>query len=263
MPKLRVKDGELFFECAGAGEPVVFLHGFGLDSRMWEPQFERLLSRFRRIRYDLRGFGLSSPVPSERYAHEDDLQDLLLSVGAVPAHVVGLSMGGRMALRFAAVYPNMVRSLVLADSALDGYTWSDDWQTRWKGICESAKSGRTEDAKRQWFEHPLFEPARTLSPCNLLLSQMIADYSGWHWCNRDTASAPSPALSERLSEIRAPALVMTGSRDLPDFQAIAEKLSSGLPDARRKTVESAGHMVNLEASDHFNEIVEGFWQGVS
>jgi len=259
---LPVKEGELFFECAGEGEPVVFLHGFGLDSRMWEPQFEGLRSGFRLIRYDLRGFGSSSPVPSERYAHEGDLKDVLVSAGTGPAHVVGLSMGGRMALRFAAAYPNMVRSLVLADSALDGYTWSADWQTRWKGICESAKAARGEEAKRQWLEHPLFDPARTISSCNSLLSEMIADYSGWHWCNSDTARAPSPALSERLGEIRAPALVMTGSRDLPDFQAIAEKVSLELPLARREIVEGAGHMVNLEASDLFNEIVQGFWQGL-
>src|ERR1035438_5607654 len=121
--RFLVNEGDLFFEWAGSGEAVVFLHGFGMDSRMWAPQFEDLQSTFRVIRYDLRGFGRSSLPPHSGYAHEDDLNALLSSLGAAPAHVVGLSMGGRMTLRFAAAYPQSVRSLVLADSALDGHGW--------------------------------------------------------------------------------------------------------------------------------------------
>jgi|KBSMisStaDraftv2_1062788.scaffolds.fasta_scaffold01799_2 pimeloyl-ACP methyl ester carboxylesterase len=63
---LRVKQGELFFESAGQGEPVVFLQGFGLDSRMWTPQLQALQSKFRVIRYDLRGFGRSSLPPVDK-----------------------------------------------------------------------------------------------------------------------------------------------------------------------------------------------------
>src|SRR6266700_283897 len=150
-----VDDGDLFFESAGDGEAVVFLHGFGLDSRMWEPQFKVLQSTFRVVRYDFRGFGHSSLPSHARYAHEDDLNALLSHRGAAPAHVVGLSMGVRMALRFAAMYPQSVRSLVLADSALDGQTWSADWQTRWNGMCHAARAGQLAEAKRLWLEHPL------------------------------------------------------------------------------------------------------------
>jgi len=240
--------------------PVVLLHGFGLDARMWEPQFERFATRFRVIRYDLRGFGRSSLPSSESYSNEEDLESLLLHMDAAPAHVVGLSMGGRFALRFAAAFPEMVRSLVLADSALDGYTWSADWQMRWKSLCGSAKSGAIEEAKRQWLEHPLFDAARSLPSCRSLLSEMVADYSGWHWHNRDTANAPSPPVGERLGDLVIPALVIVGSRDLPDFQAIAERLSAELPLARRAMIEDAGHMVNLEASESFNKVVEEFWR---
>jgi len=262
MARLRVDHGELFFECSGKGHPVVLLHGFGLDSRMWEPQWETFSSAFRVIRYDLRGFGRSSPVPAERYSHEDDLKALLLSVDAPIAHVVGLSMGGRMALRFAAAYPAMVRSLVLADSALDGYAWSDDWQRRWKEMCECAKEGRIAEAKRKWFEHPLFASARSTSSLASHLSEMIGDYSGWHWRNSDTAPAPSPPLAERLGEIRTPTLAITGSRDLPDFLAIAEKLTAEMPMARRKIIPGAGHMVNLEAPQLFHEVMQEFWAGL-
>ena len=257
---LQVGLGELFFECTGEGEPVVFLHGFALDARMWTPQFEAFQSAFRVIRYDLRGFGRSSLPPACEYSHEDDLRALLLHLGVKRAHIVGLSMGGRMALRFTAAHPEMVESLVLADSALDGYAWSDDWQGRWKAMCECAKAGRVEEAKRQWLEHPLFDAARAIPSCASLLSRMVDDYSGWHLVHRDLARTPSPALAERLKEIGPPSLVIMGSRDLPDFQAIGKLLAEGLPRARREMIEGAGHMVNLEAADRFNRILLGFWQ---
>lgn len=258
--RLQVNQGKLFFECAGKGETVVFLHGFALDARMWTPQFEAFQSAFRVVRYDLRGFGRSSLPPAGEYAHEDDLNALLLHLGAKRAHVVGLSMGGRMALRFAALHPEMVESLVLVDSALDGYAWSDDWQGRWKAMCDCAKAGRVEEAKRQWLEHPLFDAARSIPNCASLLSRMVDDYSGWHLVHRDMARTPSPALLKCLCEITSPAIVINGARDLRDFQAIGKLLAEGLPRARREVIEGAGHMVNLEAADRFNGILLGFWQ---
>jgi pimeloyl-ACP methyl ester carboxylesterase len=258
---LQVNGGDLFFECAGDGETVIFVHGFGLDSRMWDPQFDAFHSTYRIIRHDLRGFGRSSLPPASPYSHEDDLNALLSNLNNAPAHVVGLSMGGRMALRFAAAYPQSVRSLVLADPALDGQSWSADWQTRWSGMCSAARAGRITDAKRQWLEHPLFDPARRNPTTASFLARMIEDYSGWHWHNRDTALAPSPPLAERLGEIRLRTLVITGEHDIPDFQAVGNLLAEKLPDFRRLVIKGSGHMVNLEAPDDFNAALLKFWQG--
>ena len=259
--QLEVKDGTIHFECAGRGEPVVFLHGFGLDLRMWEPQFDALQSAFLLIRYDLRGFGRSSLPTDAPYAHEDDLHALLSHLGALPAHVVGLSMGGRMALRFAAGYPRAARSLVLADSALDGQPWSPDWQARWNGMCEAAQGGELADAKRLWLEHPLFNSTRDHPEAASLLTRMVGDYSGWHWHNRDPARAPTPPLANRLGEIRAPCLVVTGAQDIPDFQNVAQHLMQNLPAAQRCILDGAGHMVNLEAPRAFDEALLAFWRG--
>jgi 3-oxoadipate enol-lactonase len=258
--RLQVNDGHLFFETCGQGEPVVFLHGFGLDSRMWAPQVSAFQSQFRTIAYDLRGFGRSSTPAAPEYAHEDDLNALLSHLSAASAHVVGLSMGGRMALRFAAAYPKSVRSLVLADSALDGQSWSTDWQARWSAMCQCSKAGQLADARKQWLEHPLFDSARA-NPSSLpLLASMVEDYSGWHWSNKDTARVPSPPLAERLGEIHIPTLVITGERDIPDFQAVANLLAEKLPDVRRASIKDAGHMANLETSQEFNAALASFWQ---
>jgi len=254
-----VENGELFFQSAGGGDPVVFLHGFGFDRRMWTPQFELFGSTFRVITYDLRGFGRSSLPPEAGYAHEDDLNALLSGLNAAPAHVVGLSMGGRMALRFAAAYPQSVRSLVLADSALDGQTWSGDWQMRWMRMCAAAKAGDLAKARRRWLEHPLFDSARAEPSSASLLEKMVEDYNGWHWHNNDTARVPEPPLAERLGKIQVRALVITGANDIPDFQSVASLLAEGLPVVNRSIIQGSGHMVNLEVPSEFNAALQCFW----
>lgn len=259
----KVKKGELFFERVGRGAPICFLHGFGLDSRMWTPQLEAFQAEFNVIRYDLRGFGRSSQPPMDEYTHEDDLKSLLLHLGVKAADIIGLSMGGRMALRFAAVYPEMVRSLTLAATALDGYAWSSEWKNRWSAMCESAKAGHLADARRLWLEHPLFASARAIPSCGLLLSTMVNEYSGWHWRERDTAKAPAPPLADELQKITAPSLVITGSQDLPDFQAMGKLVAARIPSARSKRIEGSGHMLNLEAPDRFNNTLLEFWRELS
>jgi 3-oxoadipate enol-lactonase len=116
--------GRLRYSIGSSGEPVVLIHGMGLDASMWAPQWAPLHQEFRTIRYDVRGFG-GSTLPERPYSHSDDLLNLLDFLDARPAHVVGLSMGGSLALRFVLDYPKAVRSLALIDSSLDGFSWSD------------------------------------------------------------------------------------------------------------------------------------------
>ena len=256
-----VTNGMIEYDIAGNGPAVVLIHGGLVDRRLWDAQFMWLAGTNRVIRYDLRGFGRSSLPPPTEYAHEDDLNALLSSFGAAPAHVVGLSMGGRMALRFAAAYPQSVRSLALADSALDGQTWTEDWQKRWSGMCAAARAGQFADAKRRWLEHPLFDSARSDPSQAALLARMVEDYSGWHWHKRDSARAPSPPLAERLGEIGVRSLVITGERDIPDFQTVGDVLTRGLPSVQRSVIRGSGHMVNLEAPREFNAALLEFWRG--
>jgi pimeloyl-ACP methyl ester carboxylesterase len=253
-------DGHLSFETDGDGVPVVFLHGFGLDSRAWTAQYDALRSSYRVIRYDLRGFGLSSTIGDKSYAHEDDLASLLGELRATPAHVVGHSMGGRMALRFAVAYPAAVRSLVLVAGALDGHEWSEHWKSSWSDMCTAAKAGKLAEAKRQWFEHPLFESMRASASDAAVLGQMIDGYNGRHWVHPDPARVPSPPLAERLAEMRTPSLVVMGERDLPDFHRIANRLIKGLPAAQYVEVPGAGHMVNMEAPQALNAALVSFWE---
>jgi 3-oxoadipate enol-lactonase len=121
---IQVNDTHLCWEMAGQGQTVVLLHGFTLDSRMWDDQFLALAQHFQVIRYDLRGFGRSAVPTAAPYAHEADLAGLLDQLGIAQAHLVGLSKGGAVALNFALTYPRRTASLVLIDAVLPGYAWS-------------------------------------------------------------------------------------------------------------------------------------------
>ena len=111
-------DGTLQYAVAGDGEPVVFIHGFGLDSEMWAPQWPVFAKDYRAIRCDLRGYGRSS-LPRGSYSHVDDLLALMDSLESRPAHLVGLSMGGFVGLRLAARHGDVLRSLTLLDTSPD------------------------------------------------------------------------------------------------------------------------------------------------
>ncbi len=249
---LDVQAGRLYYQTAGEGAPLVLLHGFGLDLRMWQDQAQGLAERFRVICYDMRGYGRSSLPGAGPYSHADDLRALLLQLEAGPVHLVGLSNGGRIALRFALAYPKALRSLTLVDSALDGHAWSTNWQTLWKAMDSEAKAGEVDQAKRLWLEHPLFAAAREQPGVAARLAEMVQDYSGWHWLHDDPGTAPGAPAISRLREIGVRTLVMVGARDLPDFQSIADTLFSGIPGAARVSVPGAGHMLNMEAPLEFN-----------
>ena len=247
--------GSLRYATAGDGVPVVLIHGFSLDHSMWEPQWP-VLRRYRAVRFDLRGYGESTP-PAGPYAHVDDVAALLAFLQAGPAHVVGMSMGGRVALQFALERPRAVRSLTLVDSVLDGYRMSDAWVRHWRAVVAVAEAGDLARAKRLWLEHDLFAPARARTDVAPALEAMVARYSGWHWSHADPGRAPARPASELLATVSVPTLVVVGEFDLPDFQAIARCVVAEVPRATLKVIAGAGHLVNLEAADEFNEALLG------
>jgi 3-oxoadipate enol-lactonase len=242
------------YSSAGSGQPVVLIHGLGLDAAMWDPQWQALQQEFRVIRYDIRGFG-NSTLPTGPYSHSDDLAGLLDFLEARPAHVVGLSMGGSMALRFALEQPGAVRSLTLIDAALEGFSWSETWIRRMKAIQMAARNGDVEAAKQLWLAHELFAPAQRDPQLADRLRAMIEGYSAWHWHNADPVrKAPAPAIRE-LARVAHPTLVLVGELDLADFQDIARLLAAGIPHAVLRTIAGAGHMANMEAPAAVNALL--------
>ena len=116
--QITVNETSLYYEAKGRGLPIVFISGGGiLDRRGWDEQFEFFSKYYRVIRYDVRGIGKSAR-PQTQFSHSEDLYALLTLLKIQRAHVVGLSVGGAIAIDFAISHPAMVDHLVLAASGL-------------------------------------------------------------------------------------------------------------------------------------------------
>jgi pimeloyl-ACP methyl ester carboxylesterase len=256
---VEVNGAGLYYETAGTGDPVVLLHAFMLDGRMWDDQFEILAERFRVIRYDARGFGRSAlPSPDAPYSHVDDLAALLAKLDAPAPHLVGASMGGRFALDYTVTHPDRVRSVVVIDTVLSGWQWSPEWLASYAPIVQAGRRGDVAAAKRLWLDHPVFAPARERPEVAARLKTMVDDYSGWHLTHRNGERPVAPPAVQQLARIAAPSLIVVGSRDLPEFQRIAEYVERGVARGTRTTIAGAGHVANMEAPDAVTRAVREF-----
>ena len=243
----------LFYEVSGSSEPVVFIHAFSLDRRMWKPQVAAFQGRFRIIRYDLRGHG-RSVAPTEPYTGYDDLRDLLDTLGITRATLVGLSAGSELAINFAIAYPNRVARLVLAAPGLGGYALPPlPWL---RPVFEAAAAGDAEGAAKLWAETPMMA-MRTNIDASETVTSLVIDNSRL-WMYRRTEQPLSPPAVNRLAEITCPVLVIVGDQDLPHIKDVARLLAEGVATATLVTIPGAGHIVNLDTPALFNEAVTAF-----
>lgn len=255
---IDVNGTRLYCEEAGDGPAVVLLHGFTLDTRMWDDQFLPLAQHFRVIRYDLRGFGQSALPTDTPYSHVEDLRALLDRLAIEQPALVGLSKGGAVALDFALTYPQRTQALVLIDTVLGGFAWSSEGSARNALIWAEARTGGIPAAKQSWLTHPLFAPALRQPAVAACLTQIIEEYSGWHFVHANPEQGLTPPAAQRLSELKMPVLGLVGELDLPDFLSITELICQRTPLARKVIVSGVGHMANMEAPDFITQALLAF-----
>ncbi len=253
--------GEIYYEAMGEGEPLVLIHGGSLDHRMWDDQFEFLARRYRVIRYDVRGHGLSrSPYGPHR--DYDDLAVLLDHLGIERAHLMGLSLGGRIAIDFAIEYPDRVMKLVPVAPGLSGYEFDAEPEKKctqeiraafmaadFDKAAEAFLTGWTVGPKRRVED---VDP-RLLSRVRALIRENIkpGKDSGY------PTEADPPAVG-RLSEIKAPTLVVIGDLDMPGIIDIANRIEKEVAGAKKAVIKGAAHSVNMEKPEKFNRVVVEF-----
>ena len=243
----------LFYEVSGSGHPVVFIHAFSVDRRMWEPQITEFESRFRVIRYDLRGHG-RSVAPTEPYTGYDDLRALLDTLGISRATLVGLSAGAELAINFAIVYPDRADGLVLAAPGLGGYTLPPlPWA---RPVFEAAAAGDAERAAKLWAETPIMAMRTNMDATETVAALVMKNSRLWTY--QRTERPLSPPAVDRLAEIACPTLIIVGEEDLPHIKDIARLLSDRIADATLVTVPGAGHFPNLDAPTQFNGAIAAF-----
>ena len=242
-----VPDGLLAGEQAGAGDPVVLIHGFSFDRTMWDPQFPVVAHRYRAIRYDLRGFG-ESGLPVANRDHVTDLLALLDALGAGRAHLVGLSLGANIALAAAALHPDRVRTITLASPGLPGYPWRTPRPPEEAAGVAGAEG--VEAAKRWWLSHEIFRSAQRYPAARAHLAAMVARFPAHQWGDGGSAP-PLPSLTGLLAGLAAPALILGGALDVAGYRDIAALLEREIPNAERQEFAGCGHLLNLERPAEF------------
>ena len=234
--------------------PVLLIHGHTLDQRMWQPQIAVLEGQFEIIAPTLRGYG-NSGQSNSAFSHAEDLIALLEARGVARVHVVGLSLGGNIALEIAVRFPERVATLALLDSSLKGFVPDAAQLEIGASVQRAFEAGGLEAARVAWLGAPLFAAARENPVLAAQLEAWVADYSGWHWTHGVSPSAQIPDLSSRLNEVAAPTLIAVGERDTTHFHSVAAALHAGIAGAKLEVIAGAGHMVNLERADQINALL--------
>jgi pimeloyl-ACP methyl ester carboxylesterase len=245
---------------SGAGTPLVLLHAFPLDGRMWAPQVEALAGTYQVIVPDLRGFGAARDQAVEEAGMDllaDDVARLLEDRGLDRVVLGGLSLGGYVALAFLRRHADRVSGLVLfgAKATADG---------------DQARKERLEMVERVLAEGSGFV-AEAMLPGLLgqtsrehrpevveKVAALIREQAPQAIVGAQRGMAARPAATDVLASIAVPTLVVTGEEDTVTGPEIGRDLAAGIPGARFLLVEEAGHLVNLEQPEIVNEALLDF-----
>ena len=251
----------------GAGRPLLLLHGFTGRGTSWDPHRAAFARRFRVVTVDLPGHGRSGFAEPSRMTVErtaDDLAVILRRLDAVPASVVGYSMGDRIALRLAVAHPSVVNRLVL-ESPSAGIATAADRDAR--RVADEALAAKIEregiaDFVTTWERNPVFATHAVLAPALVARQRAIRRSNrpaGLAASLRGAGQGAMEPLFDRLASVAAPTLVAAGALDATG-RSRAEQVAAGIPGARLALLPDAGHTPHLERPAAFRRLVLDFLQ---
>jgi 2-succinyl-6-hydroxy-2,4-cyclohexadiene-1-carboxylate synthase len=265
---VRLDDITLNVEQAGAGSPLLLLHGFTGSAATWQDHRARFAPRCRTIAPDLIGHGRSdSPPDPGRFAMERCIADLLALLDALKVEhtaVLGYSMGGRVALHLAAAAPNRVRALIL-ESGSPGIADVTERQARVAAdgaLAEAIELGGLVAFVDRWERLPLFASQAALPEDvreRLRAQRLQNEPRGLANSLRGMGTGHQEPLWDRLVLLDMPTLLIAGALDTK-YCAIARQMAVALPNAELAIVPNAGHAVHLEQPDVFTQHVLQFLQ---
>jgi 2-succinyl-6-hydroxy-2,4-cyclohexadiene-1-carboxylate synthase len=266
--KAELRGVTYHYERKGTGEPLLFLHGFTGSMKTWRFLEARFARDYRLIFVDIIGHGYSeSPENSRRYAINEvakDLTALLDLLNLDKVHLIGYSMGGRLALTFTCLFPERVASLILESSSPGLKTEEERIARRLRdqkladSICENGIPAFV----NRWENLVLFDSQKCLpeSRRSALREQRLLNQSiGLSRSLIGMGTGTQPSWWERLSTLHIPVLLITGALDAK-FCKIASELRDRLLDADWQVVSDAGHAVHLEQPSDYQRLIHTFLQ---
>ena len=263
----EVNGTQLYYEVAGQGEPILFVHGNFGDTRHWDYQFEPLAKKYKVIRYDVRGYGKSAnPNPDEAYYDYEDILALLDFLKIDKVHICGVSMGSGIAVDFALVHPERCFSLIPVGPWAYGFG-SGKYTTAagdslnvifGKGVQGLNEEGIKAATDFWWTGTKFVKSSVRIQRTMDELLKMGYEYDYWGFKNQSKRRNAQPVAISRLSEIKLPTLIITAEYDLKPCIDIAEKMEKEIEGSKKISIKDAGHLMNMEKPDEFNAVLTEF-----
>ncbi|HEY4869782.1 MAG TPA: alpha/beta fold hydrolase [Candidatus Dormibacteraeota bacterium] len=265
MPTVLTNGVKLRYLREGSGQPVLLLHGYLFGADWWRPQIEALKDSYDVVAVDLRG-QMGSETTDDQAGYDlwnqaEDVNGLIDALGIAPCHVVGLSMGGMIALRLALTHPGAIRSMVLMDTSAGPE--NPENAERYEGMRQVVEASGVEPmipALPPIFLADDFIAAEPAAVEAWLQALREADHLGIIRAGRGIDARED--ISDRLGEIGVPTLVIHGSEDVAIPPERAEELAGGIAGGRLEVV-SGGHQSNVDRAAETSALIGDFLATVS
>jgi 2-succinyl-6-hydroxy-2,4-cyclohexadiene-1-carboxylate synthase len=264
--KLELNGVVYHFARSGAGFPLLLLHGFTGSGDNWRPFQSNLGDHSELIMPDLIGHGRTdSPPDSDRYSilkAAADLKELLDKLDIAQTDLLGYSMGGRLAITFAILYPEKVRKLVL-ESTSPGLRTEEERQARKNQDIQLASDileGGLEAFVEYWEGIPLFWSQLNLpaeARGNIKRQRLQNTPEGLANSLIGMGTGSQPSWWDKLGQLSCDTLILTGKLD-SKFCLIGQEMAASIPQAEHRCIEEAGHAIHVEEPEKFGTIVSRF-----
>lgn len=256
----------LYCEELGAGDPVIFIHGHSLNHNMWDLQFFEFAKNYRAIRYDIRGYGYSSPQKEgDQFTHVEDLKSLMDSLKIDKAHIIGLSLGGFIGADMLGWFPERIKSAVLASGNVrplpkPSIPMGEEESERRDMEIAALKKKRIDVMKREWFNGLMKSGGTNKELMRYSLWSMIYQWDAWQPLHKEArVIAGGDAYDKlKLNKPTVPVLIVEGQSENNRYSK-HPKMLQYLPKGRLVIIEDAGHMLNMEQSEHLNSVISEFY----
>lgn len=254
---MATSQGKLTFRCRGEGETIIFLHGLLGSSKAWAFQFAALSRTYKVLAWDAPGYGESVLVAADIDAYAQMLDDFILACGDKQVSLVGHSMGGTVASRYAARHPDKIKSLVLSCThpgyaAAPSAPVSEKLQKRIRELADIGREAYGWNRARDLLPFPEV-PAAVLSYAAEIASETRPE--GLSRASRMLQLADNRPL---LPTLAVPTLVLTGEKDPVVQPALTADLLRLVPFTRHIVMPGLGHAPYLQAPDYYNALLEDF-----